>query len=646
MLRFRPAEDAAVPPGDVADLFAVGQLIDGALQPGHFFADPALRLTWIAARAETIPWEIFRGRLLPRSQTREERSFLTWHVVESIDGVLAAEPTISVKLDVHIRQIHVTRGFQAYVWEGIEAAGVIESREAIQWTRELVGTIFLEQFAELESVRDELNCLLWQAVVGTSRLPLTSVEAPLPAYTFGQLHYRHRAEAGDQPVTSWEQLVAGFRDADLGAAEPIKILEFVLRRITSAEVPRFVDVLLASHPRGWAVGELREFWQRMFNAVSLSPWTPFVGNALSAIDLIAERAAIGPDERIDFLSYLQRLVGRHLTAYDLVTFHHRGANYPDALLLDALLRRYLEAIDRFPDRFAGDDAQVRRRALRQTCLMRRHYEGHLVPDAPTSPGENARLLPASHPRVPEEQLLQTVRRRKQLFADDPLVALVTPAVREVLAQSVRDLVDADERAEMGRGIFIDRPLGYAKMPAEPDSTPLLAHEAFSASLARRRWRELRKLLDECGITSNLASLGSFFEGDEWTRGLPHVALADCPRPVAALADVRKVADDFVILRTLPGGLAELLGLFNWQGLLDRHEGRIRLCVQALNDEKERVLVLYDADLRRRVELRVEAQGGFVSRAGCELPRGGLRVQRVWEDDDGGGRLVDRVIQLR
>ncbi|HEV3078713.1 MAG TPA: hypothetical protein VGY66_03000, partial [Gemmataceae bacterium] len=66
--------------------------------------------------------------------------------------------------------------------------------------------------------------------------------------------------------------------------------------------------------------------------VALSPYTEFVDRALSFINL----AMRGPDrdeDYVDFLSYLLRQTARHLTAYDLITFHHRGANYPDALLL-------------------------------------------------------------------------------------------------------------------------------------------------------------------------------------------------------------------------------------------------------------------------------------------------------------------------
>ena len=61
---------------------------------------------------------------------------------------------------------------------------------------------------------------------------------------------------------------------------------------------------------------------------------------------------------MDFLGWLLRQIGRHLTAYDLVTFHHRGANYPDALVLDAVLKAYLARIEREPELFLdGGDAE-------------------------------------------------------------------------------------------------------------------------------------------------------------------------------------------------------------------------------------------------------------------------------------------------
>src|SRR4051794_1181438 len=119
MLQFRSYTPGATP-GEVTDLLAVSAIIDDVMRPGNFFVAPELRLNWIAARAETIPWENFRGRLVEATQTREQKSFLAWHVVETNEAHPATESTLSVKLDVRERRIHVTRGFPAYVWEGYD----------------------------------------------------------------------------------------------------------------------------------------------------------------------------------------------------------------------------------------------------------------------------------------------------------------------------------------------------------------------------------------------------------------------------------------------------------------------------------------------------------------------------------------------
>src|SRR5262249_27119318 len=156
-----------------------------------------------------------------------------------------------------------------------------------------------------------------------------------------------------------------------------------------------------------------------------------------------------------------RQLGRHLTAYDLETFHHRGANYPDALVLDAALKAYLELVDCAPDEFSlasVDDSEtqrrkrLRRRALRQAWLLRRRYEGHLVPDEPTSPGENLRILPLPYQRVPDEQIVNLAARRKRLFNCDSLDRHFGINAREVLHQSLLDLQHADELRELGMAI--------------------------------------------------------------------------------------------------------------------------------------------------------------------------------------------------
>ena len=621
MPRFRAFVSASIP-GAVTDLFAVGQLIDDAMRPGNFFVAPDLRFTWIAARSETIPWEIFRGRLaLP---TRQQKTFLSWHAEQDGNAV------ISVKLDVHQRRIHVTRGILAYVWEAYDSSAGIESREVESSISELVGTIELADYTDLESVQDELICLVWQAVVGASRLPLTSVEAPLPAFSFGKLHYCYRPESETLPMRAIQELVPMFDLPKVSRSEHVKLLEFALRA-ADTHVWSLIQFLAKYYSSRGFAGHI---WREMFNGVSLSPYTRFVENVQVCFGITAP-----VEEFIGFYTHLLNQLHRHLTAFDLVTFHHRGANYPDALVLDAVLNPFV-GMTSWPDFSRGDESSCRRRrrALRQACLVRRYYEGHLVPDAPTSPGENARVLPASHPRVPEEQLSQTTRRRKQLYADAPLGQLMTDQARAVLALAIEDLVNVDERVEMGLGVFIDRPLGYAKEIGEPDLTPLLAHEAFSPSLARRRWNELKAFAQELAIPFEPRELDQLFEQGPWPNGLPCRELAECPRPAAALADVRKVADDFVILRTLPGGLRQLLRLFDWRPLLESYRldflnhQQVRLFVPALDERQRPIIAAYDADLKRRLELQVDPKNGFRTRAGIEWPKAGLRVSTVVDDD--------------
>src|SRR5262249_13872935 len=128
---------------------------------------------------------------------------------------------------------------------------------------------------------------------------------------------------------------------------------------------------------GRTVSDLVRLLQALFNEVSLSPWTDIAGRVLAFLRAWHGQGVLNEGEVIDFLSHLLRQTGRHLTAYDLVTFHHRGANYPDALLLDAALKAYLAWVNVCPAAFTtADGARLRRRALRQGWLLRRRYEGH------------------------------------------------------------------------------------------------------------------------------------------------------------------------------------------------------------------------------------------------------------------------------
>jgi hypothetical protein len=391
----------------------------------------------------------------------------------------------------------------------------------------------------------------------------------------------------------------------------------------------------------------------LFNEVSLSPWTDFTAKALRFVEFLVERGNLTVAQQADFLGYLLRQLGRHLAAYDLVTFHHRGANYPDALLLDEVLKAYLQLIEREPELFATDEGGAEeagkpllRRALRQGWLLRRHYEGHAVPDAPTSPGENARVLPPPHRRVPEEQITQPGKRTRRLYANDPLPAYFGEQGRRVLRQSVQDLRHPEELRELGTAVFIDRPLGVFKSATAPDQTVLLSYEAFSRSIALRR---LQQLAGDESVGLDATDAAQYRDALEHLAipGLSLDAVGRETRSVVSLADARKVADDFVLLRTLPTGLREFLRQYEgdirflW-GRFDPEyltSGEPVLVVRGVSSGRT-VLAVYDGQFRQRLELAINGREGYTSRGGIESPRGGLQILRGWARAAGGQGLKE------
>jgi hypothetical protein len=624
------------------------------MRPCHFFLGLGLELEWEQNPAEDSFWEVFQGRLLDPAHTRQRRTFEAWNVYRREAAGRSGEPLLSVKLDAKAGELHVVRGADCYVWEGYDAGGgVFQSRESRKWVRELVGTLRLERFAHADELRDELVCRLFQAVIGTSRLPLYSVEAPLPPFTFGELFYCYcpDAPADAGPLHAPAELINWLSPA-LASREQAKLLEFFLRAAPATDVGRAA----ARWSERWSglgrsPADLTGLLRTLFNEVSLSPYTDFVEKVLAFLDALEMQGTLRAAESIDFLGHLLRQTGRHLTAFDLVTFHHRGANYPDALLLDAVLKVYLARIEDCPELFldpAGEDEpsrRLRRRGLRQGWLLRRRYEGHPVPDLPTSPGENARVLPPSHPRVPEEQLLQPARRRRRLYAGDPLPApdRLGPRARAALRAAAADLRHPDELRELGVGLFLDRPFGDAKASVEPDQTLLLAAEAFSRSAAEARLRQLARepgLLDEALHAACLERL----QAREFARGLPVNQIGEPTRPgTVALTDARRAAPDFVFLRTVPGGVRALREQFDFTPLAGPFYlgwltgGEPVLVARAPAGGRVRV---YDAALRPRLELEVPATGGYVGRGRQEYPAEGLLAVRVWEEAEGGLRGCD------
>jgi len=385
--------------------------------------------------------------------------------------------------------------------------------------------------------------------------------------------------------------------------------------------------------------------RELINEVSLSPYTDFVGKVLLFLDLLQQQGIWRIEERIDYLSWILRHLARHLTAFDLRTFHHRGANYPDALLLDAVLKHYLQAIEAHPELFSStpEDNDLamrrkrrRRRALRQGWLLRRWYEGLPIPEVPTSPGENRWVLP-SHVRIPDEQILEPESRRKRLFDNDRLDGHLGSNAADVLAQSMTDLQEPEELQELGMAVFLDRPLGVLKHPGEPDCTLLLSYLAFSRFIARTRLR----FLHDIGLLKGQA-LNRFLESVDGLviRWIPVSDFDTSSRPGAvSITDAARAAADFVLLRTTTTSVTEFLKCFRFEELDSRvsflkwPEASPRLIVGE-NSSQEHCLLLsfYDSQLTKRLEFIMDASMGYDSRAGLELPRAGLQVTRAWAED--------------
>ena len=651
---FRPVSQYPTRPDKPGEWPAtdIGRLLSQCLAPEHFFLATDANLKW-EHKAEEIPWEIFKGRLLEPAHSRASQAFEAWNVYWLENGSRSTEPILSLKLDFSGRQIHVVRAVHSYVCEGYDAGeNVILSRETTRWVREIVGTVFLDDFASGSELHDELICQLFQAVVGSGRLPLTSLEASLPAFTLGQMAYFFRTSWDEQSgsLRATEDLIRRALTPDLARREQVKLLEMVLRA-TSKECISTSAALFVARWKGIGheVADLIPLFRELFEEISLSPYTNFVDHMLLFIEGLERQGSWTIEDRLDFLSWLLRHLGRHLTAYDLVTFHHRGANYPDALLLDGALKSYVRIIEARPDLFFSAAEvtnprrkRLRRRALRQGWLLRRRYEGHPVPEAPTSPGENARVLPPSYPRLAEEEILRPDKRRHRLFENDELEPHWHEQAESVLRQSIRNLDHPEELQELGMALFLDRPLGGSKNPGEPDQTPLLSYEAFSRSVAEGR---LHFLAQRSGLLAP----------DEWAtlreklRDLKIEGISPPPGERAArpgsvsISDALKASPDFVILRTTKKSASDLSTCFQFEVLaaqlsLDQWpQGLLVVREAGESPSFGDLLAIYDSTRAKRLELSIDSSQGYQSRAGLQLPRAGLRLVHAWGAD---GRPIE------
>lgn len=572
--------------------------VAAALTPDHFYLDRALTLRIEQRTQESLPWEVFRGHLLDKSQTREERKFASWLVFLSPE---ATEPILAVLFDPEVHQVFVTRSILIYGHEAYDDHGIIQSREAEKWRRELVGTIELDRVSGATQLGELLEHYLFLAVIGISRLPITSLESPLPDFTFGRFGYFPRT--GDSPLRESKLLELSIR-----ATSATDFAAAFTRR-------RDLDIRI------------------LFNHLALSPYTDFVPKLTR---LIQERPA---EQAVTDLSYLLRHLVRHLTAFDLHVFHNRGANYPDALALDLWLHAFCELIETHP---VLAESMVVRRALRQAWLIRKQLEGLRVPEHPTSPGENLRVLPEPFGRLPEEQVLQADQRTLHLFANEPAEELLTPAIRRLLDHSLADLAHEAELRELGLAVFLDRPFGVFKQSGEVDRTPLFAYEAFSRTIAMSRlnaWHNLGFLpkARHAELTEKL------LHGLEM-KGIPVMDLPGRERPgVVALEDAIRASPDFVILRATK----RTSELFQRLCLDDPPLKALALCRSAgrlfpirsprarLFADAEAFLTVYDDQLQPVIEFGLGQRDRGVVRYrewnGIEEITEGLRLLRYWDE---------------
>jgi len=552
----------------------------------------------------------------------------------------------------HDEILFVVRNVLVHGWESRESSpGVITSQPVQRWQAELVGSIELARRESLERVADELAQLIELALVGVSRLPITSVESPLPAFAFGQLGYFPVPAAADSVQRSaplWQASLERTRRTT-NMSQAVRGFEFALRSSTPDEARPIADWLMHAQ----SVEATSSWFRQLFEQISLAPHTRLLDNVIALLVELADPVRCGIAPAADTVSFMLRHLVRHLTAYDLVTFHSFGANYPDALWLDALLKTYLSWIERAPELFDSSQAtsaneqaacRLRRRALRQAWLMRLHYEGLKVPDVPTSQGERLRVLPGPEIVVPEEQLLDPSTRRRTLFDADPLMKLAQGHVAEFLAQAWRDVERPRELLELGTATFVDRPFGLFKDPGEVDRTPLLAYEAFSARRAEERLRRAHGngLLTTTDLERLLAQLNASEVTGRRVTDLPGTQ-----RPgVITLEDARQASDDFVFCQTTRGSIARLASLPG--GLTSDQRETLRawgtapdrqLLIRTAGPRDAArglpLLTRFDARMRPTALIRVIAPGEddpvYREAYGVEYLAGGLRFEALPND---------------
>ena len=626
--------------------------IAATLDPARFFAGRDWTLVLQHDGQDQLVWETFRGHLLDAAATRQRRTFASWTAYRRRHD-REAEPVLAVYWDRAAERLYVVRFLRLYGFETFEeASNIIQSRPVQKLARELIGCIDLQRVRSPDECAEQLGHYAFLAVVGTSRLPITSPESPLPAFALGELGYLPaRGSAGDRSVVDAAELLrysAAELPTELARA---KAVELALRTCATSEAARQANEWLSAwRASGRSTSDAIKVLRTLFNHLALSPHTSFLETFIRWLESLADPAHLGARDVLDLVCYMVILLVRHLTAFDLRRFHQRGANYPDALFLDGLLKLLLNAVEHLPELFGvngdGDDlaCRRRRRALRQALVLRQHYAGLAVPDAPTSFGEQLQVLPASLPKVPVEQIENPASRRKRLFEQDPLQPyLQGKALRDLFPALKADLQGAVELRELGAALYLDRPLGAFKEPGEVDRTPLAVYETFSRSVALQRLPEL----EEIGIVSraDVAMLRDSLRALH-VPGVGVSRLGFASRPaVVALEDANQLYSDVVFRRMPTGSARRLLAAYDLSALAHQQpehhawllsaDASLLIRTHTLVEIRDGapLLTAFDRQLNPRLEFRAAAPSSslhYAERTGEEYLAEGLRMAAIWE----------------
>ena len=465
-------------------------------------------------------------------------------------------------------------------------------------------------------------------LVGLSRLPLNSVERAASVF-LGRAGFFSSLKENSRPANEPLELL----DFDPGRGsevlpEHVRRFELFLRNADTRTLEAGAD-----HIAKLGNADAGILLRKVFNETSLTPYTQFTDNALDFAGLLFKRSALSFNRYAAFLLGLVRQTVFHLTAYDLITFHHQGANYPDALLLDALMRKVLDLAGTHPETFgttAGNDRSAvtamrrRRRAFLLGWWMHRFLEGLAVPDAPTSPGENRRLMPAPHRAVPEEQLNQPGRRSRRLFAERPID---WRAHRNLLIAGLEELADPDMLLDLGTGLFLDRPFGLNKPPAALDLTPLLSYSLFSRKLAIGRLEQITQL--EPWLESTPAWVAARNSQPDSREVGVAVPMPRTSARTVKLQDCWRTSDDFVVRGATIQTVRQLKAFFDWRScptpLRDWHEQRLVPVPMPGDSSAICRIVFFDADWKVQAECTVADELGFRRRGALELPSPGLAI---------------------